>query len=59
MSDEPNRKPEAKVAGIVDREVLERIRRQRGEEEDRDQVPLSFRLIRRLFGFIMDFVSAK
>ena len=51
MSDEPNRKPEAKVAGIVDREVLERIRRQRGEEEDRDQVPLSFRLIRRLFGF--------
>ncbi len=40
-----------KVAGIVDREVIERLRRQRGDEEERAQAPLSFRLIRRLFGF--------
>ncbi len=51
MSGESTRKPDTGVAGIVDREVLERIRRQRGDEDERDQAPLSFRLIRRLFGF--------
>ena len=39
------------VAGIVDREVLEEIRVQRGEEDEAMQVPLSFQLIRRLLGF--------
>jgi ATP-binding cassette, subfamily B, bacterial len=41
----------ARIAGIVDKEVLQRLRIQRGEEEERDQAPLSFALIRRLFGF--------
>ncbi len=40
-----------KVAGVVDHDVLQRLRIQRGEEEDRDQAPLSFGLIRRLFRF--------
>ncbi|MCB1230875.1 MAG: ABC transporter ATP-binding protein [Verrucomicrobiae bacterium] len=53
MSDQEKAKAanERKVAGIVDREVLDRIRKQRGDEDERAQAPLSFRLIRRLFGF--------
>lgn len=41
----------AGVAGIVDLEVLKRIRRERGDEDEVRQAPLSFRLIRRLLGF--------
>ncbi len=40
-----------KVAGIVDKEMLASLRRQRGDEEERAQAPLSFHLIRRLFRF--------
>ncbi len=39
------------IAGIVDREVLERLKREQGEVDERDQAPLSFRLIQRLFSF--------
>ena len=39
------------VAGIVEREVIEDLRRQRGEADEPDQAPLSFSLIRRLLGF--------
>jgi ATP-binding cassette, subfamily B, bacterial len=51
MSQTKSPKPAAKIAGIVDREILEGIRRERGDEDARAQAPLSFRLIRRLFGF--------
>lgn len=44
-----------KVAGIVDQDVLARLRHQRGEEQDRPQAPLSFRLIRRLFRYAMPY----
>lgn len=52
-ADSPQAAPESgpKVAGIVDQDVLHRLRIQRGEEEERSQAPLSFALIRRLFGF--------
>lgn len=40
-----------KVAGIVGREVIESLRRERGDEDERAQAPLSFALIRRLLGF--------
>lgn len=39
------------IAGIVDREVLDRLKKEQGEVEERDQAPLSFQLIRRLFEF--------
>ncbi|HUF61131.1 MAG TPA: ABC transporter ATP-binding protein [Verrucomicrobiales bacterium] len=39
------------VAGIVDRDTLRGIRHTRGDEDEREQAPLSFRLILRLFGF--------
>jgi len=39
------------IAGIVDREVLDRLKREQGEVEERDQAPLSFHLIQRLFSF--------
>jgi len=39
------------IAGIVDREVLDRLKREQGEVEERDQAPLSFGLIQRLFSF--------
>lgn len=40
-----------RVAGIVEREVIESLRRERGDDDDRAQAPLSFALIRRLLGF--------
>lgn len=43
------------IAGIVDREVLDRLRKEQGEVEERDQAPLSFQLIRRLFGFTVPY----
>ncbi len=46
-----SKKSRRSVAGIVDRETLRGIRHIRGDEEEREQAPLSFRLIRRLFGF--------
>jgi len=39
------------VAGIVDGQTLSHLRRQRGDDDEHDQVPLSFALIRRLLGF--------
>lgn len=52
MSDERQQKRDNhKIAGIVDKEMLDRLKRQRGEEDERAQAPLSFRLIRRLFRF--------
>ncbi len=49
MSNRANNK--GSIAGIVDREVLDRLRKEQGEVEERDQAPLSFQLIRRLFAF--------
>lgn len=43
--------PRANVAGIVNRDVLDRLRKEQGEEDERDRAPLSFRVIRRLFSF--------
>lgn len=43
--------PRENVAGIVNRDVLDRLRHEQGEEDERDKAPLSFRVIRRLFGF--------
>jgi hypothetical protein len=48
--DNPNGSARA-IAGIVDREVLDRLKREQGEVDERDQAPLSFALIRRLFSF--------
>ncbi|MEZ5325963.1 MAG: ABC transporter ATP-binding protein [Verrucomicrobiales bacterium] len=44
-----------KVAGIVDHRTLDSIRREAGEAEERDRAPLSFHLIRRLFGFTLPY----
>lgn len=49
-SDRSDARRSSRVAGIVDREVIDSLRRQRDDDE-RAQAPLSFRLIRRLFGF--------
>lgn len=46
-----------RIAGIVGREVIEDLRRQRGETDERDQAPLSFALIRRLLGFTRPYRS--
>lgn len=46
-----------RIAGIVGREVIEDLRRQRGETDERDQAPLSFVLIRRLLGFTRPYRS--
>lgn len=43
--------PVSGVAGIVQRETIDDLRRQRGEAEERAQAPLSFALIRRLLRF--------
>lgn len=51
QSGEPRPGRGGKVAGIVTRDVIERLRAQSGEEEERDKAPLSFAIIRRLFGF--------
>lgn len=52
MKKEPTADAEkARLAGIVDRETLSRLQAEKGEEEERSQAPLSFRLIRRLFRF--------
>ena len=40
-----------RVAGIVDGQTISHLRRERGDEEERAQAPLSFALIRRLLGF--------
>lgn len=50
-SDKSDAAAKPKVAGIVDREIIERLRHQRGEEQEPAQAPLSFRLIRRLLSF--------
>ncbi len=50
-SDQSGARRSPRVAGIVERDILDDIRRQRGETDDRAQAPLSFRLIRRLFGY--------
>ena len=46
---DPTAKPV--VAGIVDGQTLSKVRAARGDEDESAQVPLSFRLIRRLLGF--------
>ena len=51
MSDSPRKPVPRRVAGIVEREVIESLRREQGHEDDEGQAPLSFRLIRRLFGY--------
>lgn len=43
--------PRQDVAGIVDRDVLARLKKEQGEIEERDEAPLSFRLVKRLMGF--------
>jgi autotransporter-associated beta strand protein len=40
-----------RVAGIVDGQTISHLRRERGDEDERAQAPLSFALIRRLLGF--------
>ncbi len=40
-----------KVAGIVDGQTISHLRRERGDDDERPQAPLSFALIRRLLGF--------
>ncbi|MFN0130780.1 MAG: ABC transporter ATP-binding protein [Verrucomicrobiales bacterium] len=50
MSSDPN-PSKGRVAGILTQDLMQSLRAQRGEEEERDKAPLSFALIRRLFGF--------
>lgn len=51
MKEKTGNEEKARLAGIVDRDTLSHIRREKGEEEERSQAPLSFRVIRRLFRF--------
>lgn len=51
MKGKTGNEEKARLAGIVDRDTLSHIRREKGEEEERSQAPLSFRVIRRLFRF--------
>jgi ATP-binding cassette subfamily B protein len=50
-ADLSNAAAKPRVAGIVDGQTISHLRRERGDEDERAQAPLSFALIRRLLGF--------